>query len=437
MRILPVLASGERVVVALSGGADSVALLLRLVEQGEWILTAAHLNHGIRGMSADRDQRFARELCARLKVALIEGRTDVPARAAASGEGLETAAREERRAFLLRVMNETSSTAIATAHHINDQAETVLMHLLRGGGVHGAAGMLPRIGPWAKPLLGVTRSDILDFLASRGQAYCEDETNLVCDTARNALRNRVLPVLQSIYPQSASTLARYAAIAAEEDDFMDREARKLLTPNYQKLPFGARLEIRAYPPALLSRMLSIATGADYESIQRLKALCGKKRGALSLTGLEAERAGEYLYLSDQGQAPMTFEVPLADGAALPGLGRMAVTPSPAEPCRDDPSTQVLDETRLKGAVLRTRRAGDRMRLLGTGHAKKLSDVFIDRKVDRPMRNYLPVVAKGSEVLWVPGLPPGAGAALCPDTKGALRLTWIREDSTNGKALFDR
>lgn len=436
MRVLPVLETGERVIVALSGGADSVALLLALAERGDWQLTAAHLNHMIRGEDAERDERFVRALCKRIGVKLICAREDVPALAAERQEGLETAARAARRAFLLRTMEADRATAIATAHHLGDQAETVVMHLGRGGGVHGAAGMRARVGMWAKPLLEVSRREILDFLAARRQDFCEDATNAACDTARNAVRHRVLPALEAVYPGAATALSRFAAIAADEDDYMIREAHALIMRGVQPLPFGSRLFVQDAHPAILRRVLWRLSGADFEGVERLMALYGQARGALSLTGFTAERAGEWLYFIRPDARPPAAAA-LADGARLPGIGHLSMRPAEPVPVRDDPLSQVLDAAALTGAVLRTRRPGDRMRMLGAPGGRLLSDVMIDRKIDRPLRDWMAVVARGNEVLWLPGAAIAQGVAISKDTEGACRLTWTREDLNDGNAPLDR
>ncbi len=436
MRVLPVLEAGERVIVALSGGADSVALLIALAERGDWQLTAAHLNHMIRGEDAERDERFVRALCKRIGVTLICAREDVPALATERREGLETAARAARRAFLLRAMQAEGATAIATAHHLDDQAETVLMHLARGGGVHGAAGMRARVGMWAKPLLEVSRREILDFLAARGQDFCEDATNAMCDTARNAVRHRVLPSLEAVYPGAATALSRFAAIAADEDDYMAREAHALIARRVQPLPFGSRLLVQDAHPAILRRVLWLCSGADFEGVRRLMALHAQARGALSLPSFTAERAGEWLYFIRPHVRPPA-KTALADGARLLGIGRLSMRSAKPVPMRDDPFSQVLDAAALTGAVLRTRKPGDRMRMLGAPGGRLLSDVMIDRKIDRPLRDWMAVVARDNEIIWLPGVAIAQNAAISKDTKGACRLTWTREDLNDGNAPLDR
>ena len=427
MRVLPVFEPGERVVVALSGGADSVALLLCLMDQPDLILTAAHLNHAIRGQAALRDQQFARQLCAQLGVPLIEDCMDVPALAAARREGLETAARRIRRAFLMEALEGAGATVIATAHHAVDQAETVLMHLCRGGGVHGAAGMRARTGVWAKPLLHTTKRELLSFLDERHQTHCEDETNRICDTPRNAIRQHVLPALETIYPDAARKLARYAALAADEDDYLAGETSAFLTSYAQPMPFGARLQKTQAHPALLRRALVALTGADYEAVHAMESLYVDARGAFEAGRWRAERTGTYLYLIDRSIRPPNSEVALNDGAVLPGIGQMTLAPSAAQIIRDDRTTQVLSATALEGAVVRTRRAGDRMRPLGAPGDRLLSDVMIDRKMDRPLRDYWPVVAKGNRILCLIGACIAQEAAISKDTAGAVRLAWIRED----------
>ena len=198
-------AAGGRVLVALSGGADSVALLRLFMEAGVEV-SAAHFEHGIRGEASVADMEFCRELCARLRVPFLCERADVPA-ARLPGEGLEAAARRLRYAFLRRAKEAAGASCIATAHHAGDQAETVLMHLLRGAGPTGAAGMREREGDLWRPLLRVKKQDLVSYLRERGQSWREDATNAIADTPRNALRLDILPRLEAIYPGAALALS--------------------------------------------------------------------------------------------------------------------------------------------------------------------------------------------------------------------------------------
>ena len=208
--------AADGVLVALSGGADSVALLLELrkLQKEKRILRveAAHLNHAIRGREADSDTEFARALCERLSVPLAIERVDVPRAAKETGVSLELAARNARYAFLERVRSDRNLDCIAIGHHRDDQAETLLLHLLRGSGTDGLSGMRVRTGRLIRPLLHTDKSAILSYLAECGQDFCTDTTNFETDATRNRIRLNVMPVLETVNP--AAKKAHYQNVQA-------------------------------------------------------------------------------------------------------------------------------------------------------------------------------------------------------------------------------
>jgi len=414
---------GEHVLCAVSGGADSVALLLLLKEradQGGIRLTAAHFDHRIRPASGD-DARFVRSLCESIRVPLIEGAGDVPRLAAEAGMGLETAARQARRAFLERARVEAGADVIATAHHADDQAETVLMHLFRGSGLAGAAGIRPRSAHWARPLLGVAKADLVLYLQKRGQGWRTDETNAVPDTPRNRLRSAVLPAALEIYPGAVRALGRFAAVSAEESDFLDALADRFLAEHGARLD-GGLYALEAVPAerALARRALRrLEPEADFSLLSRLTDLYFAPSGCVHAAGIRAERSGSRLYLIDETQPPEAF------------LGSLSAAPHENRPVYQNGFRQVLDAGAVKGAALRLRKAGDWIRPLGTSGSKSLSDYLIDRKVDRPLRDRLPLLARGSEVLWAVGVGISNRAALREGSE-AVELTYIPK-SDGGRA----
>jgi tRNA(Ile)-lysidine synthase len=224
-------ARGEKLLVALSGGPDSVALLDALVLLARPLglrLVAAHLDHGLRAGAAD-DAAFCVSLCQGLGVPIRTGRADVRARAQRDHGGLEQAARRERYAFLRRVCEDESAAAIAVAHTRDDQAETLLLRLLRGAGATGLAGMRLRRGRILRPLLAVSRADVLAHLRARGLAFREDPTNAELVQRRNRVRHELLPYLASHFnPRVREALARTAGLLADEAAYLRREADRLL-----------------------------------------------------------------------------------------------------------------------------------------------------------------------------------------------------------------
>ncbi len=255
--------AGERVCVAVSGGADSVALLLGMVEanvEGAQhktplgvVLRAAHVHHGLRGAEADGDEAFVRELCERVGVPLTVFRVDTAARQAAEGEGVEEAARELRYEALRGLMERGVVDVVATAHTLDDQAETVVMKMLRGAWTEGLGGIFPEVEPMGsveahvsearhgapavsqprrgrivRPLLGVRRGEVEAFLRERGQGWREDATNRDVSLTRNRVRHVLMPMLREFNPGVDALLARTAEVAREEEAYWQAEVARVL-----------------------------------------------------------------------------------------------------------------------------------------------------------------------------------------------------------------
>ena len=197
---------GGKVLCAVSGGADSVYLLCRLkelAEDGRCTVEGAHFNHCLRGAESERDEAFVRELCGKLGIEAHFGRGDVAAFAVQMRLGTEDAARRLRYAFLEETAERTGAAAIATAHTANDNAETMLLNLARGSGLRGLCGIPERRGRIIRPILDTTRQEIEEYLEAKGTAHVEDSTNAADDYARNRIRHRAVPALESVNPEFA------------------------------------------------------------------------------------------------------------------------------------------------------------------------------------------------------------------------------------------
>jgi len=233
------LRAGERVCVAVSGGADSTALLLGLVEACAAkdglgvVVSAAHVHHGLRGAEADGDEAFVRELCARLGIELRAFAVDTAGRQATEGEGLEEAARTLRYEALGGLMRDGVVDVVATGHTLDDQAETLVMKMLRGAWTEGLGGISPVVesqgsGKIVRPLLGVRRSEVEAFLLARGQTWREDGSNRDVSLTRNRVRHVLMPLLREFNPGVDALLARTAEIARDEEAFWRAEVERLL-----------------------------------------------------------------------------------------------------------------------------------------------------------------------------------------------------------------
>jgi len=433
--ILPEKKAGRlHILAAVSGGADSVAMLALLKEAADgqpFTLTAAHFEHGIRAEDSLADAAFVRTLCGEWRIPLIEGHADVPVLAKASSMGLETAARQARYEFLMNAREQAGADYIALAHHRDDQAETVLMHLFRGCGLRGAVGMKALDGVLYRPLLNVTKKTLVGYLQMRGIPWREDATNGAADNPRNALRLNVMPEIERIYPGAKGAVCRFSEIAAEEDAFMQRAVSSFLDGRCAKLPFGWLIGLEGVRRSwedvrvLLMRAVNGLAGVSREAAVRAVSLFEQTDRGLSVqleNGWTAERGRKGLYLIREDWRGMP-EKPLIIPGSMTlagGLGTLSAAKGQGIPVRNCPYCQELNAEMLEGSVVRSRRDGDFIHPLGASGRQKLSDYFINRKIDRPLRDIVPLIARGSEVLWVMGVGISEKARLYEGTR-AVRL----------------
>lgn len=398
-------ARGRHVLVALSGGADSVALLTilcRARDAGMLSVSAAHFEHGIRGAESLGDAEFCKQLCLDMGVTFVPGRADVPEIARRTGEGLETCARRLRHRFLDETARILGAELIALAHHLDDQAETVLMHLLRGAGPDGAAGMRRVSGKLYRPLLGVRKAEIVDFLRAEGISWREDSTNAVADNPRNRLRLEAIPALERAYPAGMRAMARFAENMAVENDYVSRMTDAFTDARVEVLPNGWRINISGdCEEALLRRAVRRLCGPDL-TCAKLMELMEFPPVCDVAKGLRAAVCAGHMYITRRFDAPEPQPLKLDGVTELAGICRISCKGAEPVPEKTLKSTQVLSKTALEGAMLRTRMEGDRISPLGMKGTKSLSDYMTDLRIDRPLRDVTPIVANGRDVLWVVG-----------------------------------
>ena len=422
---------GMHVLVALSGGADSVALLYLLAQNRETAhlcITAAHFNHRIRGDAAEADAAFCRNICNRLGIRLIEGSADIPQLARDCRAGIETVAREYRHRFLQNARAECGADLIALAHHMDDQAETILMHLLRGAGPEGICGMQRRTNELYRPLLNVRKCDLVAFLKSLGLSWREDASNAVPDTPRNALRLNALPEIEKCYTGSADAIARYGRSAQIESAYVARQTQLFLKSQLQSGPYGKRILLNPLPDeAILRRSIRSACGRsiDADKLEEISLLCRKARGKTQISGdLSVEKTPDALYfLPNRRQKiqPVAFN---PDGKnILEGIAGILAEPVSCKILPGNPMVETLDAQAVSGAILRTRQSGDHFHPLGAPGDRLLSDYLTDRKIDRPLRDFLPVLARERRILWIGGVGISETAKLRGDSTCAIRITY--------------
>ena len=425
---------GARVLAACSGGGDSVALAALLCElepETDWSVAGLlHVNHGLRGASADEDEAFCRQLARDLGVPIAVERADVAARARAERISVEAAGHRVRYELFERMVREGAADLVATGHTRDDQAETVLLRLLRGAGPAGLAGIRPRIGAVVRPLLDVRRRELREYLRLRGLSHREDPTNRDERVLRNRVRHRLIPFLAEHFsPAITDVLARGAAIARDDADWIDAAANAAAVEIVQCTEGGVDVDagrLAAEAPAVARRIARSAleragdrrVGFDHvERLRRLAAVGGTAPAAADLPGCRVERDGSTLQLRRRSgrAAPEVvdsssgFEYPLAaPGAAeIAEAGMRIVAERGERPPRLVASGEVavLPAGRITlPLTVRSRRPGDTFRPLGLGgRKKKLQDFFVDRRVPRDRRGTVPLVVDDRlGIVWVAG-----------------------------------
>jgi tRNA(Ile)-lysidine synthase len=442
---------GMRLAVGISGGADSVALLCALADRSRelgLVLHAAHLHHGLRGEEADADRDFCRDLATRLDIPFHDARVDTVAEArrtpkppnensagSVPADSIEGTARRLRYAWFQQLLREVPLDAIATAHTLDDQAETVLAKFLRGAWTEGLSGIHPVLnfqeGAILRPLLHTTRAEIEEFLHARNQLWREDSTNRHLTFTRNRIRHELLPQLETWNPQLRDQLCHMAELARDEEFWWQSETRRLASGiilRGRPVRGGGRasttaegialdiVRLIAEPAALQRRILrqsasQLETCPDFAATEALRtlALSGKAGQKLELGhGLRAERTHRELRLT-RGPVSAGKTAPAQSAryeCVIPG-----VLDAPAFACRirldlNSPLAD-SDEPHLR-ALLRSWRAGDRVNLRHSSGLRKIKEVLERMKVTGEDRTSWPVLEVDGRILWM------RGAELEPD-----------------------
>ncbi len=403
---------GAKVLCALSGGADSVCLLSVLREMGVNVC-AAHFNHCLRGQEADRDEEFCRELCAGLGVEFVSGRGDVAAYAGEKKLGTEEAARVLRYAFLEETAEKLGAQKIATAHNACDNAETLLLNLMRGAGTRGMGGIPPVRGKFIRPLLCVTREEIEAYLAERGLGYVTDSSNLEDDYMRNRVRHSVLPVMLALCPDIYEKAARTAELCRRDEEYLGAEAAKLITDGKAEVK-----ALLAAPGALRTRALKmLAEGAggraDAAKVAAMEALLeNPKPSAEADIGRGVKVRREYgLITAARSEEQASFEpFVLMPGEIkeIPGTG-LSARASLGEAKKSGKHVFYLRPESISGEItIRPRKTGDEIRTSRKAARKSLKKLFIERKIPAARRQLVPIIADDKGVLAVFGIGADAG-----------------------------
>lgn len=437
----------ERVLVAVSGGADSMALLsvLHRWRQAGLTLAAVHIHHGIRGAEADRDAEFVMQMCQKWQIPLFLVRARVPEIAAREHLGLEETGRAVRYAVFERLATVWQADRVATAHTASDRAETVLLHLLRGCGVAGLSGIPARRGKLVRPLLTCTRAEIEDYCQRNGIPYVEDSTNADVRYTRNAVRRELLPAMRRLNPAVEQALLRLADSAAEDERCLAQLAADVLVNARTSDGWdGGRL--LAAPPAIGYRMLQQALAAvGCRSMERrhfIECRCVLERGsgAVCLPGgwRLTVKAGCMQIDSPQTESPEPPQMqPIA---ALPYTGVWGNRPFCVRLVNASDTEKVKNVHRMffkfaidydtiqDGLNVRAPQPGDRLHPAGRGVGKSVRQVLQEDGLPPAQRERFPLLCDGGGILLLPGVTCADRARLTDATRHFLVWEWLDEPS---------
>lgn len=461
---------GSRVVVGVSGGPDSLCLLDILCGlRKEWQLevSAVHVHHGLRGVSADRDEAFVKAFCQERQVVCRVFHEQVEILAKEQKKSIEEAGRDIRYLRFEQWRSRWNGNRIAVAHHQDDQAETMLFQLARGSGLRGAGGIRPVNGRVIRPLLCAGRREIERYLTERKIAWCEDETNAGADYARNCIRRQILPLLaENINSRTSAHLAAAALEFQEAEAYVAEEERRLYGKYVEELSEGMAVSDGLLDEAsfmrrrvLYSVLRKVSGSARDLSAIHVKVLenifsgsCGrqgdlpygvrvwKEKGRLlavrpdpvdirESAAARSDRAGDMpsaaVFRNRTDGKTVSACIPLTVPGTFVVDGRRLtlriLQENPANYARKK-YTKWLDCDKISGSlVLRRRRPGDRITIDSAGHHKKLKDYLIDRKIPRHKRDSLWLVADDREVLWIIGERMGAVCGITGTTRRILEI----------------
>lgn len=412
MRVdLSCLSAGDRVLCAVSGGADSMCLLHVMkacsVTLGIEVF-AAHYEHGIRGEESERDAIFVSSCCEKYGISCTVGHGDVPAYAKAKGLGTEEAARELRYAFLERTADELGCGYIATAHNANDNVETVLFDLARGSGAKGLAGIPPARGRIIRPLLAVTRPEIERYLEENAISHVEDSTNAQDDYSRNLIRHRVIPVLKQINPALEQALSRSSALLRQDDDCLEALAKSFIERYYdgESLPLDKlRAEHRAVSSRVIRALCEKSLSAD--NIDAVLALLeGDGLAYADVPGQRLRRERGRLYFSEDEAIEPWDELVIPGESVYIERAGISVSAHFGKNCKEINSqftSYAVKYESIRGKLHCTqKREGDVFKPAHRGCTKALKKLFAEKKYTRHLRSVTAVFRDDEGIVAVEG-----------------------------------
>lgn len=443
---------GDRVLVGVSGGPDSVCLLHildRCRKEMALSLHVVHINHGIRKRESKREEKFVSHLAGRMGLPITVKSLDVPSYARRKKLTVEEAARDMRYSAFEQLAGKLNAKKIALGHTASDQAETVLMHLLRGSGPQGLSGIPPvrKLGSSliVRPLIEVNREEILNYLKKNNLTFCLDSSNRKTEYFRNKIRLKLLPLLRKNYNKNIDgALLRLSEILKEENAYWERvvervlgkvvswEAEKILIDFKRFLRYNVVVQRR-----VLYRLFGgIVSLSQIEAIRSLAQKSSQGKRIYLGKRFSVRKEGNFLIFSSSPERRFKkFNYPLRvpgkneiEGLNLT-LNTRIVDFYPVSEKETNTAYFDVDKINFKKLLLRNRREGDRFRPFGLRGTKKLSDFFIDRKIPRRLRDRVPLLVEGEDILWVVGIRRADKARITEDTKKILEVRVLREEES--------
>lgn len=422
------LEKGDRVIIGVSGGADSIALadfLCSVQEQFFLGLTVVHIHHGIRGKEADDDKDFVKAFCEKKKIECLVFYHDIPKEARSKRISEEEAGRQARYEDFEAVAQKKQANKIAVAHNKNDQAETLFMRLCRGSGMKGFGGILPKRGKIIRPFLDCTRQEIEQYCKKRNLDFCIDSTNSENQYTRNKIRNQLIPWLEKeINTETVDHIVSMSEQMREENIYLEKIADSIYQKAKIKKNFDSILlcceTIKEEDAVIQRRVLKQAIeelkkngkNISMRHIQAIRELIEKPtgKGIDLIEGIKAKRVYDgiciYQEVAEQENLQIDKEMTLGETIFIKELGKFVEISSNENKNgikKNRMCTKVFDYDKIKNSIhLRTRKPGDRIYFRGIGGNKKLKDYFIDEKIPREERSRILLIADGSDILWVMG-----------------------------------
>ena len=416
----------DTVLVGLSGGADSMALAYFLHFIGKYHVVAAHVNHGIRGQEAQRDEQFVTEWCQQQGIRLFTLHADVPHLAAGEKIGIEECGRKVRYDFF-RKTAEKEHAKIATAHTLSDQTETILFHLARGTGMRGLCGIAPVWGNIIRPFLSLSREEVERFCAFYQIPYVTDSSNLQTEYARNQIRHTVVPGLKKINPALDQAILRLSELAQQDEECLWKQAETVLQK--AKDPYGYEIEeLNQWPDAIVSRCVQIAAEKvstvlqDAAHIEKTVQIIRLGKGAVAGNGKIQFRVERNRFLVCGPAANPCWKLPLSlPKMHLPDGRWLEITVFSKKEAENQMKinnllfNNLLDyDTILNNTFLRTREAGDRFSPAGRGISKDLKRLFQEADIPASKRGQVLLLEQHGIILWAEGF--GAAQQACVTEK---------------------